>query len=70
MSNELNLNYSFVFIENLKLDYLKFVILTLCLSASVIPLFEMWQILPNSDEYSEGERVRWAVLLGRYPAKE
>jgi len=36
---------------------------------SVIPLFEALQILPENLAYRFGESARWAVLLGRYPAK-
>jgi hypothetical protein len=36
---------------------------------NVTPLFELWQNLPGNHENWFGESVRWAVLLGRYPAK-
>jgi len=51
------------------LEIVKLEFLALCTSASVTPPFEMWQNLPRFDEDSKRESVRWAVLLGRYPAK-
>ena len=60
---------NFQFSINLDLEIRILEFLALRMSESETPPFELWQILPSSDEYSERETVCWAVLLGRYPAK-
>jgi hypothetical protein len=44
--------------------------LELCSSDRETPPFGTWQDSLNSDADSEKESARWAVLLGRYLAKE
>ncbi len=50
--------------------FLSFLVLVLFMSTSETPPFGTWQDLLNGSANESEKSARWAVLLGRYLAKE